>query len=240
MSHSPSEMLLWVVIPYLVLLLFVGGHIWRWREDQFGWTTRSSQMYESKLLKIGSPAFHYGIIGIFFGHVVGLGVPKRWTAALGISDNMYHLMAVTIGLSAAVACVGGLSLLIYRRRTNRRVFGVTTVMDKAMYLLLALTIGFGVLATVVDTTIQGYDYRESISIWFRQFWTFHPDPTIMTGAPLFFQVHVMTALLLFGIWPFTRLVHTFSVPLGYLTRPYIVYRSKGKSKERRGWEKIDF
>ena len=32
--------------------------------------------------------------------------------------------------------------------------------------------------------------------------------------------------LLFAIWPFTRLVHVFSAPIGYLTRPYIVYRSR--------------
>src|SRR5699024_111144 len=151
------------------------------------------------------------------------------------------LMAITIGLAAAVACVGGLFLLIYRRRTNRRVFGVTTVMDKAMYLLLALVIAFGVLATVVHTAVGDYDYREGVSIWFRQVWTLQPDPTVMTAAPIFFQLHVMAALAIFESWPFTRLVHVFSVPLGSLPRPYIVYRSQGAAKpERRGWEKVDF
>src|SRR5699024_1831370 len=154
---------------------------------------------------------------------------------------LYRLMAITIGLAAAVACVGGLFLLIYRRRTNRRVFGATTVMDKAMYLMLALVIVFGVLATVVHTAIGTYDYREGVSIWFRQFWSLQVDPTMMTSAPIFFQLHVLSALAIFAIWPFTRLVHVFSMPLGYLTRPYIVYRSKGSAKAaRRGWEKVDF
>jgi hypothetical protein len=39
--------LLWVVAPYVALTSFVLGHIWRYRYDKFGWTTRSSQMYES-------------------------------------------------------------------------------------------------------------------------------------------------------------------------------------------------
>ena len=112
------QLMLWVVFPYMVLAVFVLGHVWRFRADRFGWTTRSSQIYESKLLSIGSPMFHYGIIGIFFGHVVGLGIPKSWTRFLGISDHVYHLMAVTIGLAAAVACVGGLLILLYRRRTQ--------------------------------------------------------------------------------------------------------------------------
>ena len=151
-------------------------------------------------------------------------------------------MAVTIGLAAAVACVGGLLILIYRRRTNTRVFGATTVGDKIMYLLLSLVIAFGVLATLVHTTFGDYDYREGVSIWFRQFWTLQPSTELMGQAPIFFQLHVLSALLLFAVWPFTRLVHVFAAPVGYLTRPYIVYRSKDprRESERRGWEKVDF
>ncbi|MGC5616980.1 respiratory nitrate reductase subunit gamma [Georgenia sp. Z1491] len=239
---STVDTVMWVIVPYVALAFFVLGHIWRWRYDQFGWTTRSSQIYESRLLSIGSPMFHFGIIGIFFGHAVGLGIPKSWTDAVGLSNHMYHIMAITIGLAAAVACVGGLALLIYRRRTNKRVFGATTPMDKAMYLLLTITILAGVGATVVDSAIANYDYRETISVWFRQFWTLQPDPSIMAGTTPLFQVHVFSAVLLFALWPFTRLVHVFSVPLGYLTRPYIVYRSKSgvPPQGRRGWEEVNF
>lgn len=239
---SVAAILLWIVYPYMVLAVFVLGHVWRFRTDRFGWTTRSSQIYESRLLSIGSPMFHFGIIGIFVGHVVGLGIPKSWTEAIGISDHVYHLMAVSIGLAAAVACVGGLMILLYRRRTNVRVFGATTSGDKLMYLLLSLTILFGVLATLVHSTFGHYDYREGVSIWFRDFWTFRPDTALMSAAPVFFQLHVLSALTLFAAWPFTRLVHVFAAPVGYLTRPYIVYRSKDprREAERRGWEKVKF
>lgn len=242
--NSPSilETLLWIVLPYVALATFILGHIWRYRYDQFGWTTRSSQIYESKLLRIGSPMFHFGIIGIFFGHVVGLGIPKAWTEAVGLSDHAYHLMAVTVGLAAAVACVGGLFLLIYRRRSNQRVFGATTVMDKTMYLLLTGVIVFGVLATVFESALGSYDYREGVSVWFREIFSFRPNAEHMAVAPLLFQLHVLCALLLFALWPFTRLVHVFSVPIGYLFRPYVVYRSKGPATaaSRRGWEKVRF
>jgi nitrate reductase gamma subunit len=48
---------------------------------------------------------------------------------------------------------------------------------------------------------------------------------------------------LFALWPFTRLVHVFSAPVGYLTRPYIVYRSRddqqlGSHTPRRGWDRV--
>ena len=78
---SMLNTLVWVVFPYVVLAIFVLGHVWRFSTDRFGWTSRSSQMYESKLLSIGSPLFHFGIIGIFFGHAIGLGIPNTWTRA---------------------------------------------------------------------------------------------------------------------------------------------------------------
>ena len=70
----PIDIVLWVVIPYLCLAVFVGwAMIWRYRYDKFGWTTRSSQLYERRLLRWGSPLFHFGILAVFFGHVDGPG-----------------------------------------------------------------------------------------------------------------------------------------------------------------------
>lgn len=50
-------------------------------------------------------------------------------------------------------------------------------------------------------------------------------------------------MLLFALWPFTRLVHVLSVPVGYLARPYVVYRSRdltdrSSRAERPGWERV--
>ena len=68
------DVVLWVVVPYVCLTVFVVGHVWRYRYDKFGWTTRSSQLYEDRLLRLGSPLFHFEILAVFLGHVMGLGV----------------------------------------------------------------------------------------------------------------------------------------------------------------------
>ena len=67
---------LWVIVPYVCLAVFVVGHVWRYRYDKFGWTTRSRQLYEDRLLRIGSPLFHFGMLGVVGGHVIGLLVPQ--------------------------------------------------------------------------------------------------------------------------------------------------------------------
>ncbi len=117
---------LWVVVPYICLTAFVVGHFWRYRYDKFGWTTRSSQLYEDRLLRIGSPLFHFGILAVFLGHVMGLGVPKSWTEAVGVSEDLYHFMAVSVGAVAGFSTLVGLAILIYRRRTVGPVFSATT------------------------------------------------------------------------------------------------------------------
>ncbi|GAA1422444.1 respiratory nitrate reductase subunit gamma [Streptomyces thermospinosisporus] len=242
-ESGTGGILLWVVLPYLSLAVFVLGHIWRYRYDKFGWTTRSSQLYENRLLRIGSPLFHFGILIVALGHVGGLLIPESWTEAVGISEHTYHVLAVVLGTVAGVATVGGMAILIYRRRTVGPVFSATTRNDKAMYLALAVTIGLGLAATVAANIAGGgYNYRETVSPWFRSVFSLQPDPDLMTGIPVLFQLHAVSALLLFAIWPFTRLVHMLTAPLGYLTRPYIVYRSRdtrlGTRPPRRGWDRV--
>ncbi|GAA1396623.1 respiratory nitrate reductase subunit gamma [Luteococcus peritonei] len=240
---------LWGMLPYACITLLIVGTIYRYRNDQFGWTTRSSQLYESKILKIASPLFHFGILMVLVGHFMGLVIPKSWTDAVGISQHHYHLFALGGGLVAAAATIIGLVMLIYRRRTTGEVFHATTGNDKVMYLFLAAAIILGTLATLFGGHAPDgseHNYRETVSPWFRSLFTFQPDVEAMTHATLPFQLHVVVALLLFAIWPFTRLVHAFTAPLHYLFRPYIVYRSRDGqptpssqgSGQRRGWDPI--
>ena len=240
---SGGELVAWIVFPYICLVVFVGGHVWRYRYDKFGWTTRSSQLYERRLLRWASPLLHFGILAAIGGHVMGILVPKSWTEEAGLSESAYHAMAVSLGTVAGVGTVLGMALLIYRRRTVGPVFSATTRNDKGMYLLLAATIVAGLSTTVLgNLTGSPHDYRETVAPYFRSVLFLQPDVDLMTAAPLGFQLHVELAFLLFAVWPFTRLVHVFSAPVGYLTRPYVVYRSRDAAgaagSATRGWEPV--
>ncbi|MEU8844980.1 respiratory nitrate reductase subunit gamma [Streptomyces sp. NPDC048564] len=234
--------LLWGVLPYVVFALLVAGLVWRHRYDRFGWTTRSSQVYESRLLNIASPAFHYGILFVLVGHLVGLFVPESWTDALGVSERTYHLFSLYGGTAAGVLAVAGIALLIYRRRTRAPVFRATTANDKLMYVVLAAAIVTGMVAKLSHSSGDGYNYRQSIAPWARSLFTLQPDLDRMAGVPVLYEVHAVIGMVLIALVPYTRLVHMFSAPVQYLFRPYVVYRSRdpeqlGPRPERRGWEK---
>lgn len=245
-----NSTLLWVAGPYVVTVVFIVGMVWRYKYDRYGWTTRSSQIYESRLLRLGSPLFHLGLLMALGGHLLGLVIPAELTERVGISEHVYHVVAVSLGTVAAVIVTAGLLILIYRRRTVGRVFIVTTKMDKLMYLVLGSLIGLGVWNTVAINLLNvtggfegGYNYRETVSIWFRSIAWFSPKPELMVDAPFTFQLHIVLAMILVAITPVTRLVHIFSAPIGYPTRPYLVYRSRdpqspASRKPQRGWEPI--
>ncbi|GGN09391.1 nitrate reductase gamma subunit [Actinoplanes campanulatus] len=232
---------LWVVFPYLSIVVLAGGTVWRYRYDKFGWTTRSSQLYETNYLRWGSPLFHFGVLFVLIGHIVGLLIPKSWTEAVGITEHLYHLMAVFIGTVAGLCTLIGMAILILRRRLTGPVFAATTRNDKTMYVVLGSVILLGLWATVkANITGGGYDYRETVSPWLRSLFTLQPDVALMTAVPAGFKIHIIAAFVLFACWPFTRLVHAFSAPVGYLTRPYVVYRYRdphgGLRPTRPGWE----
>ncbi|WP_353945765.1 respiratory nitrate reductase subunit gamma [Streptomyces sp. HUAS MG91] len=234
--------LIWGVLPYVAVVLLVAGTIWRYRYDKFGWTTRSSQVYESKLLNIASPVFHYGILFVLAGHLVGLFIPMSWTEKVGVSEHTYHMFSLIGGTFAGVLTVCGIFMLLFRRRFKAPVFRATTRNDKLMYLVLLAAIVLGMVAKLTHASGNGYNYRESIGPWARSLFTLNPDIDLMHGVPVLYQIHAVVGMSLIALVPFTRLVHMFSAPVQYLFRPYVVYRSRDPRRltarpERRGWER---
>jgi nitrate reductase gamma subunit len=223
---------LWVIFPYLSLVTFVLGHIFRYRYDQYGWTSASSQLLERRLLMWGVLLFHWGFLFVFAGHVMGLLVPIDVYRALGVSDHNYHLLSLWAGAPVGIIAMVGILLLNIRRWFLPRIRNNTETMKfltdglllVVIVLGLAATIGYRVYATQYELHGE-FEYRETVGAWFRSLFLFRPEAGLMVGAPLIFQLHTFSAFVLFALWPFSSLVHVFSVPLGYLRRGYIQYRS---------------
>ncbi len=231
------NLFLWVIFPYLCLTTFVVGHWWRYRVDQFNWTTRSTQLYERRMLRWGSMLFHYGLLAVIGGHVMGLLVPASLTERLGITEAQYHIVSVGAGTITGLVCLVGFLILVYRRGTVRRVSLATSRIDVITFALLAVVVILGMTETIGANLLGGgYDYRATVAIWFRGVFMFDPQPALMASAPLVYRLHALAAFLLFALWPFSRLIHAWSIPLQYLWRPYIVYRSRehaAKTEARR-------
>jgi nitrate reductase gamma subunit len=234
---SAGATLLWVILPYAAMATFLVGLWWRYRADQFGWTSGSTQLFEQRILGWAGPAFHYGALAAIGGHVVGLLVPKSFTEFIGMSESTYRWFSAVAGAIAGAICVVGFVGLVYRRSTNVRVRRTTSRTDLAVYFLLVVLIGLGCWMTFAHNllTVSPYDYRDSISEWWRSLFVLQPDVAAVENANTVYQVHAIVAWAFWALFPFSRLVHAFSIPLQYLGRPHILYRRRYSTETgRRG------
>jgi nitrate reductase gamma subunit len=245
MTTGAAELFWWVALPYFALGVFIVGHVWRWRYDQFGWTSRSTQLQERRLLKWGSPLFHYGTFAAIGGHVMGLLVPERWTTAIGISEGANRWFSALAFTVAAVHVIVSVIVLATRRLFVPRVRSTTAPIDYVTLILLLVVILTGIAPTIgVNMLGHGYDYRSTVAPWFRGLFGLQPQSQSIAHAPFIYQLHATAAWLIWGLWPFSRLVHAWSYPLWYLWRPYVVYRSRRATQPaepgtgERKWRKI--
>src|SRR4051812_50048700 len=116
---NAGEILLWIILPYAAIVTFLVGHWWRYRTDQFGWTSGSTQIFEGKILGWAGPAFHYGALMAVGGHVIGLMIPKSLTETIGMSEDTYRWFSAIAGAVAGAICVVGFVGLVYRRGPNQ-------------------------------------------------------------------------------------------------------------------------
>jgi nitrate reductase gamma subunit len=221
--------LLFGLYPYVALSVFVIGSIIRFDREQYTWKSDSSQLLARGQLRLGSNLFHLGILGIFFGHLVGLLTPLAIWHALGVSAGAKQMIAIVAGGFFGVMMLVGLLLLIHRRLTNSRVRTTTKAMDWVVLWLLLAQLGLG-LATL-PLSAQHLDGSEMVKFmtWAQHIVTFQGDAaSLIAGVSPIFKLHLLIGMTIFLVFPFSRLVHIWSgfASVFYAIRPYQVVRSR--------------
>lgn len=208
---------LFIALPYVAITVFLIGTVYRYRGTKFKFSSLSSEFLEGKKLFFGSVPFHYGIIFLFFGHLVAFLFPRE---VLLWNDQPVRLLILEVsafifGISAFV----GMFLLIIRRKTHPRIQMVSTKMDLIIEVLILSQIFLGLWIA------YGYRWGSSwfaavLSPYLMSIFTLDPQITAVTNLPLVIQLHIAIAFLIVLLIPFSRLVHLLVPPLSYLWRPY--------------------
>ena len=219
---------LWGALPYIAFTVMVVGTAYRYWTGERGWTTKSSEFLAKDSLKVAGPMFHLGLLMAFGGHVIGILVPKAMTDGVGISEHLYHLIALGGGIPAGLLFCGGFLILAQRRFCNPRMKVNTSTSDVVIYLVLFLTLLTGFGGTLLNAVglLGDFNYREAISPWFRSILAMNPDVTLMADVPIIFKLHMIMWMVTAISFPFSRLVHCLSFPFEYFLRNRIIYRRK--------------
>jgi nitrate reductase gamma subunit len=225
--HAYVHTALFAVYPYIALSIFLVGSLVRFDTDQYGWKSKSSQFLRRRQLVWGSILFHVGILGILAGHAVGLLTPVVIFELLGISHSFKQMMAIIVGGICGIACFIGITMLLHRRLCDSRIRKTSSVSDIAVLLILFAQLSLG-LATI-PLSLQHLDGAMMVRFmnYVQGIVTLRPGAAAqIVDVPLIFRLHMFLGFTIFLIFPFTRLVHIWSMPLGYLTRRYQVVRTK--------------
>ena len=217
------------IYPYIALAIFLLGSLIRFDREQYTWKSESSQLLNTGMLRLGSPLFHIGVLGLFFGHAAGLLTPVWVWDALGVSHGVKQLVAMAAGGLMGGLCLVGILMLLARRLGNARVAARTTFKDKLVLLWLLATLLLGLSSIFVSASHMDGDMMVLLMTWAQHIVTFRGDAAgFIEGAPLIFKLHLLMGMSLFVIFPFTRLVHVWSGfgAIGYLGRAYQLVRSR--------------
>lgn len=227
MTHYWNEFL-FGFYPYLAVIIFLFGSIARFYFSPYRWTTSSSQLLRrNKGMRIGSNFFHIGIILLFLGHFVGLLTPKA-LYSMTISTAAKQMLSMVAGGIFGIICFIGLTMLLYRRLFDLRIRINSQTSDIVVLILFYIQLIIG-LATI-PFSAQHLDGSNMVLLaqWAQDIVTFHAGAAaLVAGQGLVFKAHLFLGLTIFLIFPFTRLVHVWSVPFGYLLRPgYLIMRKR--------------
>jgi len=219
--------LLFGYYPYVAISVFFIGSLARYDRDQYTWRTGSSQFLRADELRLGSNLFHIGILLLFVGHFVGLLTPPAVYHALGLSTSAKQILAVIAGGVFGGVCLKGIIILIRRRLTDARIRVTSSRMDIFILLLIAVQLGLGLLTLPIS--LYHYDGANMLLLgeWAQRIVTFRSGAADqISEIGIIFKLHLFLGQTLFLVFPFSRLVHVWSVPLGYVTRPYQVVRRR--------------
>ncbi len=223
------ENLLFSIYPYIALTTFLVGSLIRFDREQYTWKADSSQLFEKEQLRKGSILFHIGVLALFFGHAGGLLTPHSWFLGLGISDMAHQYVAIIAGTIFGSICMMGGVILWKRRMNNQRVRANSHFMDIFIldWLLVTLAVGLLTIPLSFYHAING-DASAMVSLanWAQSVISLQANSTLLSEVGFLYKIHLFLGMSVFLLFPFTRLVHVWSVPLGYLIRPYQIVRSK--------------
>ena len=217
------------IYPYIALAIFLVCSLMRFDREQYTWKSESSQVFYGGLLRFGSPLFHVGILGLFFGHAAGLLTPVWVWDTLGVTHGVKQTVAMVAGGVMGLLCLAGLLMLLVRRFGNERVAARSTFKDKLVLLWILLTLLLGLSSIFVSASHMDGHTMVLLMTWAQHVVTFRGDAAgFVADAPLIFKLHLFMGMSLFLIFPFTRLVHVWSGfgAVAYLGRAWQLVRRR--------------
>lgn len=213
------DLALFVIFPYVAIVLEIAVSFYRYFSGSYKFSSLSSEFLEGRELFWGSQPWHYGILFVLIGHVVGFLVPKE--VLLFNEVPVRRLILEVTALTFALMALIGLLVLIRRRFTNDRVWAVTAKMDLFVLVLLLIQTFSGIYIALTYRWGSSW-YAAALVPYLRSLFVLKPNLEYIAPMPWVVKLHIANAYCLIAVLPFTRLVHFLVLPVSYIWRSWQV------------------
>jgi len=244
------------VLPYIVLIVFLGGLIRRvlvWAHVPvpfklmmfFGIDTTGGAIVDLAKEAIGfrslwrgkkglwfmSWLFHLSLAFILIGHTVGISFLGQQFMVLGVTAEQSEGLSVMLGTYAGIALLIGLVLLFIRRLGSQKMRFISTFGDYLVIILLLGIAGSGMYMRWFDhvTYIEVAHYLKGILLM-------NPVSPPSSNA---FLLHFSLVELLLLYFPSSKLMHSCGIFVSrwLITRPYerqVIFNERANLDSLRG------
>jgi nitrate reductase gamma subunit len=133
-----------------------------------------------------------------------------------------------VGGLFGVLCFVGLTMLVKRRLFDPRVKATSSLMDTGILLLLYAQLILGLISVYISFGHMDGSEMLNLMNWSRYILTLRPNEAVeyISGVHWIYKMHVTLGITIFVLFPFSRLVHVWSVPVQYVKRNYQIVRQK--------------
>lgn len=215
--------------PYIALMIFVVVSIAKFEYAQYEWKTASSQLLNNEWwFSYGSNLFHIGVILLFFGHFIGMLTPESVYKNFIIAENKQMLAMIAGGIFGSMAFIGG-TILVIRRLFCLRVNKNSTSMDIIILLLIYVQIITGLASIFISYEFVDATSMKALASWAQNIMSFNVNAAdYIIHEHWLFKLHIFLGITVFLLFPFSRLLHIFSLPITYVFKTGFQIVRKGK------------
>lgn len=204
--------LLFAYCPYIALTLLVTVPLARLASPGATWRLPSLQR-DARLLYRGAPAWRIGIGLVLLGHLLGLTVPNQRILWRFLPGGAMTLQAAAFGLGLlALAGWGSLVRERFRPAEFHQQTLLGSAVDTLFLTLLALGMGSGLVMTLAYHLGSTW-YSVTLAPYLRSLGRLAPNVALVADLPPIVKLHLLSAIAMVAVLPFTALGSLLVWPL---------------------------
>lgn len=208
------NIILLIGLPYFSILLLIAGFIYKYKTLNINSTSNIQHLESFREI----PLFYTGLFILLFGHIIGFLIPSYVLAWNG--EHMRLLIIETGAFGLGLATFFSIIVYIIRQIKSFAKPGQSTTPNLSVNILIYMFLLILIFSGLWTANFYRWGsswYAGVITPYLRSFIKFSPDISAVQYMPVIVKVHIISAFVIIGIFPFTGLFDFLIYSISFLS-----------------------